>query len=130
MRIKYCLIVLLLLPFYTLFAQEDPKFSLLPWLQPYFNPGAMGEKDNHVNLTGILGQFAAGMHGDPNQTNSDNSDSSDPDKGSEKGAPQNGEQILLQIDSYIKQIRGAVGVSFLSDKNGGQFENVDRKSVV
>jgi len=132
MRLKYCFLVLFLFSFYTLFAQENPRFTLLPWLQPYFNPAAMGEKDNHLNFTGILRQHAAGSRGELDPTNSD--DPSNPTNPLDpfnptgnrkpKGPPQNGEQVLLHINSYIKQIRGAVGITFLNDKNAQMIDNV------
>ena len=130
MRIKYCFLILFLFSFYTLFAQENPRFTLLPWLQPYFNPAAMGEKENHLNFTGILRQHAAGMHdideSDPdlNDPNNNNGGFGNNNKDKPNRIPQNGEQVLLHINSYIKQIKGAVGVTFLNDKNAQQIDNV------
>jgi len=125
MRMRYRFIIFLLLPFYTLTAQEDPRFTLLPWLQPFFNPGAMGEKENHLNFIGVLRQHTFLMHDDIDENNSNINDQNGnnqkkPNGNNQKpkGTPTNGEQIFLNIDSYIKQIRGAVGVAFLKDKNG------------
>ncbi|MCL2290543.1 MAG: type IX secretion system membrane protein PorP/SprF [Bacteroidetes bacterium] len=125
MRMKYCFIFLFLFFSYKLTAQEDPRFTFSPWLQSFYNPGAMGEKDQHLNFTGVLRQHAFMMRepeeADPSgQGESDSS--TDPTKPTYR--KQNGEQVLLNIESYIKQIRGAVGISFMNDKVAGVFENV------
>jgi len=124
MRIKYCFIILLLFPFYNLFSQETLPFTFFPWVQSYHNPAALGEKDNHLNFTGVLRQQAMGMHADEN--NNDNAGSS---KGRSNGkdsitGKQDGQDVLLNIDSYIKKIKGAVGVYFLKDRMGAK-NNVD-----
>jgi type IX secretion system PorP/SprF family membrane protein len=129
MRIRYCLIILFLLPFYTLSAQVDPRFTLFPWLNPHFNPGAMGETEFQINFTGVLRQHALGMRElDENASNSnDNNSSNDNNTGKPVYESQRGEQVLLNIDSYIKQIKGAVGVAFLKDRNGDGFDNIGFK---
>jgi len=119
MRVKYCLLSFFLLLSYTLSAQEDPIFTFSPWLQSFYNAGAMGEKENHMNFTGVLRQHAIAVKVPQDPNNSDlneNDEESAYDK-------VNGEQILLNIDSYIKQIKGAVGVTFLKDKNA-DFDNI------
>jgi len=125
MRIKYCFIVLFLFPFYTLFAQMDPQFSFFPWTQSYTNPGAMGERENHLNFTFVLRQGSMLMK-DTTQTSQSGSTPTTPipnPSGKDKRPPKNfilidQQQVLLHIDSYIKQIKGAVGVTFLKDKVG------------
>jgi len=116
MRKKYCFIFLFIFPFYTLFAQEDPRVTLFPWLQPFYNPAAMGEKDNHINFTGIFRQHAFLMEVQNDEASSGT--------GSDVFDKVNGEQFLLNMDSYIKAIRGAVGIMFVSDKNAGSFDNI------
>jgi len=127
MRIKYCFIFIFLLPFYSLFAQEDPRFTFSPWLQSFYNAGAMGEKENHLNFTGVLRQHAFMMREreEVDSSNQDENNNGINNNNSNKPTyrKQNGEQILLNIDSYIKQIKGAVGVTFLKDKNG-YFDNI------
>ena len=118
MRIKYPLILIFLLSFSSLFAQKDPQFSFFPWALPIYNPGAMGEKEQHLNFTGIFRQGEMLIQEKDNDNNTSNSQQQGTD-------PQNKEtyrkvdqqQIFLHIDSYIKQIKGAVGVMFLKDKN-------------
>ena len=117
MRIKYCFIFLFLLLSYTLFAQVDPIFTLSPWVHSFYNPGAMGEKENHMNFTGTLRQHAILTRTEQDQNDSDFNETDGKDLGKPTYDKHNGEQILLNIDSYIKQIRGAVGVTFLKDKN-------------
>jgi len=127
MRVKYCLLSFFLLLSYTLSAQEDPIFTFSPWLQSFYNPGAMGEKENHMNFTGVLRQHAIMMRevDDTEKTTEQNQQNQKNQKNPDKPTyhKQNGEQILLNIDSYIKQIKGAVGVTFLKDKNA-ELDNI------
>ena len=125
MRIKYCLFFLFLIAFSKLFAQEDPRFSFFPWAQAVYNPGAMGEKENHMNFIAILRQQSMGMNDQDTIRNSNNlddihNDNKENNKKKNRGNPEDGQQVLLCIDSYIKQIRGAVGVTFLQDRIAGQ----------
>jgi len=114
MRVKYTLFLLLLLPFFSLFAQ-NPQFSFFSWAQPYFNPAAIGEKENHINFVGFY------REGPMRDLDSTKAGGGTQGTGSEGGYkfPQIGQrQVLLHIDSYIKKIKGGVGVNFLSDKDG------------
>jgi type IX secretion system PorP/SprF family membrane protein len=84
----------------------------------------MGEKEYHINFTGVLRQHAFLMHDAVKEVETDNSTSgSQNNNNTSRGTPTNGEQVLLYIDSYIKQIKGAVGVMFLKDKNA-EFDNI------
>jgi type IX secretion system PorP/SprF family membrane protein len=116
MRIKYGLILLFLFPFFSLLAQKDPQFSLFPWTQPFYNPGAMGEKEQHLNFIGVFRQ------GDVFTTDDGNKNSPSQDETGNNSKPKpvrvDQQQIFLNIDSYIKQIKGAVGIMFLKDKIG------------
>jgi len=112
MRIIYWFIIFFLFSSFTLFSQVDPQITLFPWLQPTYNPGAMGEKDNHLNFTGILRQSEMLMSVPKEDSNNEK----------KKVTPVDGQLILLHIDSYIKQIKGAVGVMFINDKRG-EFSN-------
>ena len=115
MRIKYCFVFLFFFSFCTAIAQEDPRISLFPWLNSYYNPGAMGENEQNLNFTGLLRQFSAGIKEDPYASNTKGE--TEDNNGKEKPIKVNGEQIFLNIDSYLKKIKGAVGISFLKDKN-------------
>ena len=112
MRIKYGLILLFLSSFSLLFAQKDPMFTLYPWAQSFYNPAAMGEKELHLNFTGILRQVDIGFKVEKNKDDTEGSSNQKPQYEKFKG-----QQILLNIDSYIKQIKGAVSITFLKDKN-------------
>jgi len=121
MRNKYGLILVFLLPFISLFAQKDPPFSLFPWTQPFYNPGALGEKEQHINFIGTYRQGEVFMKDEnssdiPDEYDRNIKDKDKPNK--DKFVPQGQQNIYLNIDSYIKQIKGAVGVSFLKDKIG------------
>jgi len=126
MRIKYSLGFLLLFSFCNLFAQEDPKFTFFPWAQPVYNPGTMGEKENHLNFIGILRQQTMLIKGSEINPldidgNNNNNNINDPTKPQYRKV--DGQQVFVNIDSYIKKIRGAVGVMFLNDKNA-ETENI------
>jgi len=128
MRIKYCLFFLLLFSFSKLSAQEDPLFTFFPWMHSFFNPGAMGEKEHHLNFTGILRQQSMLNHEKENPNSldggNDNNSTGNPDKPVKY--MQDVQEVLLNIDSYIKQIRGTVGVTFLKDRIG-YFDNIGFK---
>lgn len=115
MRNKYGLIFIFLLPFLALFSQKDPQFTLYPWTLPFYNPGSMGEKEQHLNFTGVFRQGEMFLK-DPGK----NSSSSSEEENSMTSKPIKADQqiIFLNIDSYIKQIKGAVGVLFIKDKEG------------
>jgi hypothetical protein len=119
MRIKYGFILLLLLPFSLLFSQNDPQFTFFPWALPFYNPGAIGEKELHLNFTGVMRQGEMLISEDDLKNDTSNPESQGSRKPGDKPKPTkvDQQQILLNIDSYIKQIRGAINVTFLKDKN-------------
>ena len=112
MRIKYGLFLLFLFSFSSLFAQKDPLFTLYPWAQSFYNPAAMGEKELHLNFTGILRQSDMGFKVEKNPEATEENPNQKTQYEKFKG-----QQILLNIDSYIKQIKGAVSITFLKDYN-------------
>jgi len=137
MRIKYCLIFLFLFAFSKLFAQEDPLFTFFPWAQAVYNPGAMGEKENHLNFIGILRQQSLlqkdttknSNSSDGNNNNNNNINDNNNKRKNRDYIKLDGQQVLVNIDSYIKQIKGAVGVTFLKDQNvtAAGFDNIGFK---
>jgi len=128
MRFKYCLILLFFIPFFTLVAQSDPGFTFFPWAAPFYNPAALGEGEKHLNFTGILRQTNLRMAeiGDITDIEDDqNNGIPNPiDPKENNGKPprsnQGGQKVLLNIDSYIKKIKGAVGVTFLKNQDAQQ----------
>jgi len=111
MRIKYGFIILFFTSFVTLFAQKDPQVTLFPWTQSFYNSGAMGEKEQHLNFTGVLRQVDLGLKSPKNtDQNNDNANQK------EQYEKVKGQQILLNVDSYLKKIKGAVNITFLKDK--------------
>ncbi|MDR0205953.1 MAG: type IX secretion system membrane protein PorP/SprF [Bacteroidales bacterium] len=113
MRVRYTLLLLLLMPFFSLFAQ-NPQFSFFSWAQPYFNPAAIGEKENHLNFIGF---YRESPMRDSVPTNT--GERAPGDAESNRNFIQNGQrEVLLHIDSYIKKIKGGIGITFLSDKDG------------
>jgi len=121
MHKKYPFIFLFLCSFFMVTAQEDPRVTLFPWMQSYYNAGAMGEKEQNLNFTGLLRQFAMGskVEDDKNSQISDD-DNNNNNNGKPTYIKTDGQQVFLNIDSYIKKIKGAVGIMFLKDKNGFQ----------
>jgi type IX secretion system PorP/SprF family membrane protein len=142
MRIKYGLICLLFFSFLKIFAQEDPAMVLFPWMNPFYNPGAMGEQGSHINFLGVLNQYSMMAREDLDENlNIDNPDNhEDPNypgsgtqfgggnnnnnKNKNKGTKVDGQQVVIHIDSYIKQIKGAVGIVFIKDKNA-YYDNIE-----
>lgn len=122
MRIKYYFIFLLIFPVFSIFAQRDPMFTFFPWELPFYNPGAMGEKEQHLNFVGVFRQGDVLISPEDLEKNTNSQSKTDPLPGDEekKNTPTKvgQQQILLNIDSYIKQIRGAVSIMFLKDKIG------------
>jgi len=126
MRIKYSLFFLLLFLSCKLFAQEDPRFTFSPWAQSIYNPAALGEKENHLNFIGILRQQTIMMKDSANPKDNNNSNPLNPDNKKDTYTKYDGQQVLVNIDSYIKKINGAVGVMFLKDKNS-LYDNIGFK---
>jgi type IX secretion system PorP/SprF family membrane protein len=85
----------------------------------------MGESETHINFTGVLRQHTMMRQETTDDTNSGIPDNSTTNPGKNFHSFR-GEQILLDINSYIKQIKGAVGITFLKDKNA-EFDNVGFK---
>jgi len=130
MRIKYFFILLFFIPFFSLVAQIDPQFTFFPWAAPFYNPATLGEGEKNLNLTGILRQTDMGMgprmdQENPNDDpNNGNPNPLNPDPNNRDGKPprnkQGGQKVLLNLDSYIKKIKGAVGVTFLKNQDAQQ----------
>ena len=90
-------------------AQQDAQFTLFPWANYYFNPGSAGEQHNTLCFTGLFRQQYAGY-----QDAIPNTDSS---------MSTGGQQILFNMESYLRKLKGGLGLSLIKDKNG-QFQNV------
>ncbi len=90
------------------FSQQDAQFTLYPWAQSYFNPGAIGEQNNTLCFTFLMREQYLGFQ-DTYRTSPELPEQSESVRG---------EQILFNIDSYVKKLRGGVGLSVISDQNG------------
>jgi type IX secretion system PorP/SprF family membrane protein len=90
-------------------AQQDAQFTLFPWANYYFNPGSAGEQHNTLCFTGLFRQQYAGY-----QDAIPNTDSS---------MSTGGQQILFNMESYLRKLKGGLGLSVIKDKNG-QFQNI------
>ncbi|MBP5711219.1 MAG: PorP/SprF family type IX secretion system membrane protein [Bacteroidales bacterium] len=98
-----------------LYAQQDAQFALFPWAMPYYNVGAVGEQSNTLCFTGLFRQQYTGFKDtyidESGKTVSDNT------------SPQ---QLLFNIESYLKKLHGGLGVSIIKDKIG-YYNNVGVK---
>ncbi len=92
------------------FSQQDAQFTLYPWGQMYFNPGAIGEQNNTLCFSLLFREQYLGYK-DVYKEDAANAEYAEPDQ-------TRGEQILFNLDSYIKKLRGGVGLSVIKDKNG------------
>ncbi|MCQ2285505.1 MAG: PorP/SprF family type IX secretion system membrane protein [Bacteroidales bacterium] len=99
----------------AVFAQQDAQFTLFPWAMPYYNVGALGEQSNTLCFTGFFRQQYAGFKDE--YTNAYGAQVSD------NTAPQ---QLMFNIESYLKKLHGGLGVSVIKDKIG-YYNNVGVK---
>lgn len=91
----------------SVFAQDDAQFTLFPWTTMYYNPGAMGEQSNTLCFTGVYRQQYLGWQ-DVYQDENGNITK-------EKTAPR---EFLFNIESYLRKLKGSLGLSILSDRVG------------
>lgn len=90
-------------------AQQDAQFTLFPWANYYFNPGSAGEQHNTLCFTGLFRQQYAGYK--------------DVTPNTDSALSTGGQQILFNMESYLRKLKGGLGLSLIKDKNG-QFQNV------
>lgn len=83
---------------HSLFAQQEPQFTLNRYTQSYVNPGAYGLQDG-ISITGVFRQQWTGLK----------------DENNISIAPQT---ILFLADSPIRILHGGIGVSIVQDKYG------------
>ena len=105
-------VTILLLVFASCFcanAQQDAQFTLFPWANYYFNPGSAGEQHNTLCFTGLFRQQYAGYR--------------DVIPNTDSSISTGGQQILFNMESYLRKLKGGLGLSILKDKNG-QFQNI------
>lgn len=88
-------------------AQDDAQFTFFPWATSYYNAGGIGEQNNTLCFTAIYQNKYMGW----NDVYLDESGN----KKMDKTAPQD---FLLNIESYLKKLRGSVGLSIISDRLG------------
>ena len=91
----------------SVFAQDDAQFTLFPWATMYYNPGAMGEQSNTLCFTFLYSQAYLGWK--------DVYQDKDGNITKESTAPR---QILFNIESYLRKLKGSFGLSILSDRVG------------
>jgi type IX secretion system PorP/SprF family membrane protein len=96
-------------------AQQDAQFTLFPWALIYYNVGATGEQNNTLCFTGIFRQQYAGFQDVYTDENGDIT--------KENTSPQ---QILFNLETYSRKLRGGIGVSLIKDKIG-YYNNIGAK---
>jgi type IX secretion system PorP/SprF family membrane protein len=92
---------------FALFAQDDTQFTLFPWAASYYNAGAIGEQHNTLCFTGIFSQAKMNFR---DVYKDDNGNSIEDQTGLQ--------DIYFSLESYLKQLHGSIGVTFLKDKDG------------
>ena len=109
---KIIILICIALTSVTLKAQQDGQFTLFPWASLYYNPGAAGEQNNTLCFTGIFANQNIAFKDDmPTDTEIGDVQNADPSVVDMK-------DFLVNIEFYSRKIRGAIGISLLSDKIG------------
>ena len=109
MRKSITILFFVLFGFFSANAQQDAQFTLFPWAHYYFNAGSAGEQHKTLCFTGLFRQQYMGYR--------------DVIPGTDSSLSTGGQQILFNMESYLRKIRGGLGLSLIKDKNG-QFENI------
>lgn len=110
MRRTFIILLCLGLSSMTLFAQDDANFNLFPWASLYYNPGTAGEQMNTFCFTAIYKEGNMGLY--DNQFPEGGTDSyGEPIVGYDLGS----RDFLINAEFYSRKIRGAIGLSFISD---------------
>ncbi len=113
-RITIILVLVLMLSGFVR-AQDDAQFTLFPWATSYYNAGGIGEQSNTLCFTAIYNNKYLGW----NDVYVDENGIEQKDK----TAPQD---FLFNIESYIKKIKGSIGLSLVNDIVG-YYNNVGIK---
>lgn len=122
MRKVFAVLLLFTFSFLSVSAQEDAQFTLFPWAQLYYNPGSAGEQHNTLCFTALFRQQYLGYKdvwvptGTGNTSNQLNADGL-------QTMNTGGQQILFNMETYLRKLHGGLGLSVVKDKNG-IFENV------
>lgn len=114
MKKKLTIFLIIILGWVGVRAQQDAQFTLFPWALIYYNVGATGEQNNTLCFTGLFRQQYAGfkdVYTKDGKTVSDNT------------SPQ---QILLNMETYSRKLRGGIGLSLIKDKIG-YYNNIGAK---
>lgn len=100
-------------------AQNDAQFTLFPWAQLYYNPGSAGEQHNTLCFTALYRQQYLGYKDVwESETQTETTD----ENGLES-LNTGGQQILFNMETYLRKLHGGLGLSIVKDKNG-VFNNV------
>lgn len=114
MRKVLAVLLLFTFSFLSVNAQEDAQFTLFPWAQLYYNPGSAGEQHNTLCFTAMFRQQYLGYK-----------DVWVPDQVTDATTPEGlqtlntgGQQLMLNIETYLRKLHGGIGLSVVKDKNG------------
>jgi type IX secretion system PorP/SprF family membrane protein len=118
MKKRIIILICFALSFITLNAQQDGQFALFPWSSLYYNPGTAGEQNNTLCFTGIFANHNTGFRDnaslDAQSQNGTGTES--PDQNEFAGT----QDFLMNAEFYSRKIRGAFGLSLLSDQIDAQ----------
>lgn len=96
------------------YAQDDAQFTLFPWASSYYNAGAIGEQSNTLCFTALYNNKYTGWS--DVYTNGDSLKK-------DKTAPHD---VLINIESYLKKLKGSIGLSLVNDVIG-YYNNIGVK---
>lgn len=110
MRKTFIILFCFVLGSTQLFAQLDANFNLFPWASLYYNPGVAGEQMNTLCFTAIYKEGNMGFKNNqyPQNPNEDI-------EGANYDLSLGSRDFLINAEFYSRKIRGAIGLSFISD---------------
>lgn len=115
MKKSITIFLLVLVSWVGVRAQQDAQFTLFPWAMIYYNVGATGEQNNTLCFTGIFRQQYTGFK-----------DIYIDESGVEQKDNTSPQQILFNMETYSRKLRGGIGISLIKDKIG-YYNNIGAK---
>lgn len=114
MEKKIIILICFALTSITLRAQLDGQTALFPWASPYYNPGAVGMQNNTLCFTFMFLNQNSGFKPSENLSSQTGTDQTTGTEQQFQGI----RDFLVNAEFYSRKIRGAIGLSVLSDDIG------------
>jgi len=115
MEKKIIILICFVVSSITLKAQLDGQTALFPWASPYYNPGAVGMQNNTLCFTFLFFNQNSGFTPSEGLVSGDEQSSA-----SENQYFHGIRDFMVNAEFYSRKIRGAIGLSVLSDDIGPQ----------